>query len=130
MAVTDTFPHTARWDSVGLDCAFCLHFVGPGSWPDGQRVSRCTLHDLSLDIELAPNGYKEGEWFCRDFTAGPDGRASMHAIAHLNRVRANLRPRVLYGFNGPDGTLKEHDFQELRALANRAGAADAERRRD
>lgn len=114
MPIPDTFPHSARWDSVGLDCTYCLHFIGPDSWPDRQGASRCAFHDLPLAIELAPDGYKDGEWFCRDFTAGSDGRVSKAALAHLDRVRANLRPRVLYTFDGPRGNLREHDFEQVR----------------
>lgn len=117
MSVPDTFPHTGRWDSVGLDCAYCRHFVGPGSWPDREHVSRCGLHDLPLGIQLAADGYKDGEWFCRDFTAAPGSRAANLAVAHLERVRVNLRPRILYSFKPAGGDLGEHDFEELRARA-------------
>jgi hypothetical protein len=117
MPIPDTFPHSARWDSVGLDCAYCLHCVGPASWPDGRQESRCALHDLPLAIELGPNGYKDGEWFCRDFRAGSDSRVSRAAVAHLDRVRATLDPNVLYAFDGPRRYLREHDFDQVRQPA-------------
>ncbi|HEV2104449.1 MAG TPA: hypothetical protein VGU27_01880 [Candidatus Eisenbacteria bacterium] len=130
MPIRDTFPHTARWDSVGLDCSDCVHFAGPPSWPDVERMSRCTLHRLSLAVELGPNGYKEGEWFCRDFAAralqergllhrlfgrsGTHTRASPDAVRHLNGIKPELQPHVLYGFHGEDGNLKECPFAQLR----------------
>jgi len=117
MPVPDTFPHAARWDSVGLDCAYCEHFVGPECWPDDERVSRCGLHDLPLEIQLAASGYKDGEWFCRDFTAAPGGRAAKVAVGHLQRVRDNLQPQVLYRFMAGGGNLGEYAFEKLRAKA-------------
>ena len=63
----DTFAYTARWDSVGLDCSYCSHFVGPAEWPDKARESRCRFHRISLAVEIGRNGYKEWEWFCKNF---------------------------------------------------------------
>ena len=74
MTLKDTFPYTARWDSVGLDCSYCVHFIGPTSWPDKNHVSHCALHDLPLTIELGEDGFKQWEWFCRDFTYNLDSR--------------------------------------------------------
>ena len=114
MSVRDTFPHTARWDSVGLDCSYCRHFSGPPSWPDVAGASRCGLHQLPLAIELGPDGYKQGEWFCRDFVQGDSKKASATAVRHLHLVRDDLAAEVLYGFSGTDGQLKEHSFGDLR----------------
>jgi hypothetical protein len=114
MAIRDTFLHTARWDSVGLDCAYCLHFVAPTSWPDLAHISHCGLHNVSLQVELGADGYKDGEWFCCDFRAGPDRRPSKYALEHLQRIMVTLQRDVLYGFYGSETTLKEHAFRELR----------------
>ena len=130
MPIRDTFPHTARWDSVGLDCSYCAHFAGPSSWPDVERISRCTFHSVSLAVELRPDGYKQGEWFCRDFSAtapretpgflsrlfgraGAHAHASPEAVRHLNEIKTELQPQVLYGFYGEDGNLKERPFAQL-----------------
>lgn len=129
--IKDTFSYTARWDSVGLDCADCTHFEGPQSWPDSERASRCSLHDLSLEIELGADGYKNGEWFCREFQdsgnrtrpsliarlLGLRGspRTSPAALRHLDENRDQLQSDMLYGFYGRDGNLKEFPFSELRS---------------
>ena len=62
----DPFSHSSRWDSVGLDCDSCTH-VSKSEWPNKDQSYDCHLHNLSLRIEIAKNGYKEGEWFCVDF---------------------------------------------------------------
>jgi hypothetical protein len=113
MPIKDTFKYDARWDSVGLDCSFCRHFRGPSEWPDTDRVSRCELHGVSLAIELAGSGYKDLEWFCRDFA--DTGRAFPPAVAHLEMLRDELEPRILYRFYGNDGYLVEHRMEHLEA---------------
>jgi hypothetical protein len=116
MPIADTFPHAGHWDAVDLDCAYCTHFVGPQSWPDTARVSRCKLHDVPLTVQLAPTGYKEGEWFCRDFSKAPTSPVgSKAAIAHLEKLKPQLRPRILYGFHGADGNLKEYAMDDLQS---------------
>lgn len=112
--VQDTFPYVSRWDSVGLDCAGCTHFQGPPAWPDVNRVSACRIHELALDVELNPNGFKRGEWFCTAFAASAGGRTTAAALRHLDTLRNELRPDVLYGFYGSDGNLKEYPFSQLR----------------
>lgn len=112
MPVKDTFKYEARWDSVGLDCSDCLHFRGPSQWPDTARVSWCELHGVSLAIELGESGYKNMEWFCYDFA---DAGAFPSAVAHLESVRQQLEPRVLYRFYGTDGYLVEHQMEQLEA---------------
>ncbi|MDP8217429.1 MAG: hypothetical protein P9M03_01755 [Candidatus Theseobacter exili] len=67
MTVKDTFPYNARWDSVGLDCSTCKHFNGPEKWPDTNNASCCKKHHRLLTIELKEDGYKEWEWFCKDY---------------------------------------------------------------
>jgi hypothetical protein len=126
--IRDTFPRT-RWGSVGLDCADCSHFDGPPGWPDAERVSRCSLHDLSLAVELDARGYKVDEWFCRDFedaghtvVQGPLARllsvtptpsVSPDALAKLDEIWSELRSGVLYGFSGEGKDLKEIAFSEM-----------------
>ena len=111
MPVKDTFEYAARWDSVGLDCSDCRHFSGPTDWPDTARLSQCKLHGVSLAIELGDTGYKNMEWFCRDFA--DTGRAFPRAVSHLETIRQLLEPRVLYRFYGTDGYLVEHQMREL-----------------
>jgi hypothetical protein len=113
MPIKDTFKRDARWDSVGLDGSSCRHFRGPSARPDTNRVSRCVLHAVSLAIELAPSGYTEMEWFCRDFAG--NGRAFPPAVAHLETLRQQLEPRVLYRFDGGDDYLVEHRMEQLDA---------------
>jgi hypothetical protein len=124
----DTFPRT-RWGSVALDCADCSHFAAPPSWPDSERVSRCSLHGLSLAVELGPKGYRPGEWFCRDFEDGghpveqgpmarlfgvtPPPAVSRAALRKLGAIRPELRADVLYGFAGEGEELIEIPFADL-----------------
>jgi len=109
MPIKDTFPYSARWDSVGLDCSDCQYFRGPEKWPDTNRVSRCEFHHVSLALELQENGYKLWEWFCRDFA----GEAFPAALAHFHLIREQLEPKVLYRFYGTDGFLVEHKMEDL-----------------
>ncbi|MGD0167211.1 MAG: hypothetical protein ABSC51_07980 [Gaiellaceae bacterium] len=126
--MNDAFPRT-RWGSVGLDCADCAYFDGPPKWPDRERVSRCSLHDLSLAVELGPKGYKPGEWFCRDFTdsghtaelgpmarlfgAAPLPAVSQTALRKLGEIRPELQAGVLYGIAGEREELIEISFADL-----------------
>ncbi len=111
MATKDPFSYSGRWDSVGLDCSDCTNFIGPQQWPDEKRVSSCSLHRLSLVIQIGANGYKEGEWFCKDFRNV--GSANPAAIEELESIRSSLLERTLYGAYGKDGNLKEVDFTKL-----------------
>jgi hypothetical protein len=110
MAIKDTFPYGARWDSVGLDCSFCIHERN-ADWPNAARNYACGLHHLSLVVQLGKNGYKKGEWFCTDFHDG--GRAFPEALRHFQEVRDKLQPLVLYGFYGAHGNLQERPFAGL-----------------
>lgn len=112
MRIRDPFSYSARWDSVGLDCAYCVHFAGPSSWPDTDRTSRCRLHAIPLDIGLGRCGYKEDEWFCRDFS--DDGRAHGTAVEEFEALKAGLQSETLYGAYGLRGYLKEIEFKRLR----------------
>jgi hypothetical protein len=124
----DTFPRKDPW-SVGLDCADCAHFAAPPRWPDTERVSRCSLHDLSLAVELNRKGFKQGEWFCSDFEdaghtlqqgslgrlfhATPPPCVPRAALGKLDEIRHELRADALYGFSGEGRDLKEVPFVEL-----------------
>ena len=111
MPVKDTFEYAARWDSVGLDCSSCQHFRGPAQWPDAAHVSRCELHGISLAIQLRADGYKDGGYFCHDFT--DTGRAFPPSFAHFLEIRKQLEPRVLYRCYGADGFLIEHQMADI-----------------
>ena len=111
MPVEDTFEYSARWDSVGLDCGYCIHFSGPNTWPDEDQISRCTLHGLSLALELNQRGYKQWEWFCKDFE--DTGKAFSEAVAHFRSIRNELSPGILYRLYGKDDKLLEFPFEEI-----------------
>jgi len=121
---------------VGFDCGYCVYFEGPQSWPDSGRVCRCSLHDVSLAVELRGSGYKEGGWFCRGFRdngdcthpgliarllgSRPSPLFSPAASAHFEEIKDQLQPDTLYGFYGGGGNLKEFAFSELRETSTQA----------
>jgi len=109
--VKDTFRYAARFDSVGLFCGDCIHAVLPQSWPDVDRTFSCGLHGVLLAAELAPTGYMEGEWFCRDFVN--NGMAFPPAVEHFEAIKADVPAGVLFGFYGSDGNLKEVPLGDL-----------------
>jgi hypothetical protein len=109
MATADDFPRESRWDGVGLDCSFCRNERSSG-WPNVDRPYCCGLHGISLRIEIRPDGYKGGEWLCRDFDG--NGREMKSAARHLHAIRHSLRPAVLYGL-GAERTLREIPFPQL-----------------
>ena len=106
----DPFSYSARWDSVGLDCAFCIH-EKQVEWPDTKRDYSCLLHGVSLVATLAKNGFKEGEWFCSAFES--NGKTNERAIIELEAIKHELAPDILYGAYGKDGNLKEIPFSDL-----------------
>jgi hypothetical protein len=81
------------------------------TWPDIERISHCGFHNVSLASELNGNGYKDGEWFCRDFT--DNGKGHDKAIKEFEAVKETLQSNVLYGAYGPEGCLKEVEFEKL-----------------
>jgi hypothetical protein len=113
--MNDTFPHLARWDSVGLDCSSCKHFAGPLSWPDTARTSHCTFHQTSLTLELDNNGYKLGEWFCREFS--DNGMSHQSAVVHFAKIYSELSPQVFYAFRAYRGLLDEVSLATLPRAA-------------
>jgi hypothetical protein len=50
------------------------------------------------------------EWFCRDFT--DTGAAFPPAVAHLDSIREQLEPKMLYGFNA-ELYLMGHPIEQL-----------------
>ena len=108
--MNDPFSYSARWDSVGLDCAFCRH-ESATEWPNLKRDYGCKLHSISLEKELGKNGFKEGEWFCSSYEN--NGKANPKALVELESIREQLAPQVLYGAYGANNQLKEIPFVEL-----------------
>lgn len=104
--IKDPFSYSARWDSVGLDCSFCKHFIGPETWPDEKRVSRCGYHNVSLAFQLREGNFKGGEWFCKHFL--DNGRAFPRAVREFKTIEADLEEDIVYGAYGEKGQLKEH----------------------
>lgn len=119
MPIKDTFAYSARWDSVGLDCSFCMHFEGPSQWPDKQQISKCHFHNVSLVIELRESGYKDCEWFCKRYenNTQADKRANPSALKELERIKPQLQENILYRLYGEDGFLKEYPFENLQTIA-------------
>lgn len=106
----DPYSYAARWSSIGLDCSNCEHFRGPDTWPDKHRVSECTLHGLSLAVQLNEENYKQGEWFCANFSNV--GTANQIAVREFESIRPQLRTTVLYGGYGNNSELVEIEFHE------------------
>ncbi|MDE2130814.1 MAG: hypothetical protein KGJ74_14280 [Betaproteobacteria bacterium] len=119
MPIKDTFAYSARWDSVGLDCSYCMHFEGPSQWPDKQQVSKCRLHDVSLAIELREGGYKNWEWFCKQYKNNDKADKGAHptALKELEKIRPLLQENILCRLYGDDGFLKEYPFDNLQTNA-------------
>jgi len=106
----DPFSHSARWDSVGLDCSNCKYFHGPEDWPDKDRESKCDLHNISLQIQLGKNGYKEGEWFCKNYY---NQDAHPKSFKEFKSVYGDFKSHVLYQTDLENEELVEVDFEEL-----------------
>jgi len=111
MPIKDPFSYSARWDSIGLDCSNCVYFSGPDTWPDTKKVSLCSFHHLSLSFQLQSDGYKQGEWFCKEFK---DNSAYKSALNELESVRESLEAQVVYGGHGDDGFLQEMPFESIK----------------
>lgn len=108
MPIQDPFSYSAWHDSVRLDCIDCRFFHGPDKWPDTERVSSCTLHTLSLSLELGETNYKRWEWFCRDFNNS--GSAHKKSYQEFLAVKDMLPPYVLFRTYSEVGFLLEYPF--------------------
>jgi len=111
MTVEDPISYSARWDSVGLDCSYCVHQANGDHWPNTERDYKCGLHNVPLRVQLMESGYKNGEWFCKDFEN--NGRANRKALKELKTILVLLQAGVLYGCYGQDHLLKEVPFKKL-----------------
>ncbi len=110
--VKDIFSYAARWDSIGLDCSYCKHFKGPNKWPDIERKSSCGLHHIPLKIELLSSGYKDGEWFCKQYS--DNGSTDKQALVEFTKIRPELNENTLYKATyGHSDYFLEFPFQEL-----------------
>jgi len=94
MTIKDPFSYSDRWDSIGLDCSDCTHQANADYWPNRQRDYKCGLHDVPLRVQLAMNGYKQGEWFCKDFEN--NGKANRDALKEFENIRPLLEVKMLY----------------------------------
>lgn len=103
--ITDNFKREGRWDSVGLDCSYCSHFKPPLNWPDKNREIFCNFHKISLSVELGRDGYKLGEWFCRNFK--DNGKALGGAMLQFDKIKKNLDENILYKFEKEGSNLSE-----------------------
>ncbi len=106
----DPFSYSARWDSIGLDCAYCRHQTEV-DWPNLEKDYACTLHGLNLALLLDTNGHKSGEWFCRFFEQSSG--ADRTALSEFEEIRNSLDERTLYGGYGVNRELKEVAFIRL-----------------
>lgn len=106
----DNFERRGRWDSVGLDCSSCQYFKSPQSWPDKNHEIFCNFHKVSLDVELGKDGYKLGEWFCKNFE--DNGESLKSAVAQFNKIKDLLDDNILYGFEKKGGDFKEIKLQK------------------
>lgn len=110
--VNDPFSYSARWDSIGLDCAFCKFFGSPKRWPDSQQEVFCNKHRVSLRYRLSTRNYLDGEWFCKHFEN--NGRAFEKAVSEFESIRKELDDFVIYGGYSNNGYLKEVLIKDLR----------------
>lgn len=113
MSIRDPFSYSGRWDSVGLDCIFCNHFVGPKKWPDVNRESHCSLHKILFMFDISKDGYKSSETFCKDYKADRDGRGNPKAKQEFDSIKDQLESGILYGACGVNGNLMEYKFSAL-----------------
>jgi hypothetical protein len=64
-------------------------------------------------LQLGSNGYKEGEWFCRDFK--DNGEANPKAVQELENIREKLSPSSLYKAEQDEDNLIEFPFDQLKS---------------
>jgi ubiquinone/menaquinone biosynthesis C-methylase UbiE len=109
--VKDPFSYAARWDSIGLDCAFCKFFSRPTKWPDSQEEVFCNKHRVSLKYRLTKTDYLDGEWFCKFFDNS--GRALTRAVSEFESIREELDGSTIYDGYSEDGNLKELQIKSI-----------------
>lgn len=80
-------------------------------WTGITKRYRCRFHNLSLAVELNEKGFKEGEWFCKQFEN--NGRVNKSAFDKFNKMKEIFEEGILYGFYGEDGNLKETPFENM-----------------
>lgn len=88
----DPFSHSARWDSVGIDCNSCIHINSNGNWPNKDKIYSCNLHEISLALQIQENGFKNGEWFCSDFK--DNGNSNLKSVEEFSNE--NFENKTLY----------------------------------
>lgn len=100
MAIEDPFTYQGRFDSMEIDCSFCVSYVGPKEWPDVNWVSRCKLFNISLHFQLQEDGYRRGAWFCKNY-AEKNTIGSPIPLGELDSIREKLDDSTIYrGCNG------------------------------
>jgi hypothetical protein len=109
MPIKDEFLYDDRWGSVGLDCSKCKYEKKVKKWPIDSGVYYCNFHHKSLDVEINLKGYKEGEWFCKNFEN--NGNIKKEVMDKFDGIKNNLEEKILYGFYGEDGFLKEVNLE-------------------
>ncbi len=110
MPIKDIFTYDGRWDSVGLDCSKCKNERKVEKWPVKNGEYYCNFHHKSLDAEINLEGYKEGEWFCKNFET--DGSINKEVMGKFNNIKNKLEEKKLYGLYGDNGFLKEVDLNK------------------
>lgn len=101
--VKDIFSYSAKHDSSGLDCINCIYFIGPLEWPDIKKISSCSFHKIPLKIELLSSGYKDGEWFCKQYT--DNGKTNKKSLIEFSKIYKELGENILY-----KATYREFDY--------------------
>ena len=70
------------------------------------------LHLRSLAIELGSNGYKDGEWFCKQYD--DNGKTPIKSMADFNAIKPDLQDGILYcASHGRSDYLKEVSLTKL-----------------
>ncbi len=110
MNTKDNFSYSARWESVGLTCSYCVHQKNGTEWPNKLRNFSCGLHKLSLSFQLRENGYLNGEWFCKDFA--DDGKSYPPGLQEFKELKTGLKEKTIYSPVHKE-FLKEISFSDL-----------------
>ena len=116
----DTLPPSSACDPSDPDCSLCGNFRGPAHWPDTQEVSRCTLNRVSLAVQLGPDGYRRGVWFCQGFKSKQS--QSRQSRVRWSQLRRQLEPGTIYTFAGTNRYLIEHHIADLKPARKHTSA--------